>query len=169
MGMDNILNDSWWHPKTTIKNSTIHGNGLFATENIPANEVIFIAGGTVLSQADFQETKTTTQGLCLPLLGGEFYVVSAKGSQINHSCQPNLIVQGHNTWLTRRNIEQDEELTMDYSTFTDQDKLVIEKCSCRSSRCRSQIRLDDWKKASLQEFYGDHFSPDILEKINRNS
>ena len=66
---------------------------------------------------------------------------------INHSCDPNTEFDGHDNILARKEIQENEQLTIDYATFTvNFDQTFV--CGCGSSYCRKQIKKDDWKGIS---------------------
>ena len=74
-------------------------------------------------------------GFDIPLVGGS-------GAEfINHSCSPNCfaqIVKGHILYMSKRDIEKGEELTVDYRF--DNDSEVV-PCSCGAKKCRGTINL----------------------------
>jgi SET domain-containing protein len=56
----------------------------------------------------------------------------------NHSCDPNLVWDGAFAVSTCRDIETDEELTIDYAPMS-RGALSGEPCACGSSRCRGLL------------------------------
>ncbi len=83
----------------------------------------------------------------------------------NHSCDANLWMRDAVRIVARRNINQDEELTIDYALM-----IVVPwqmDCGCGASACRATITGDDWQLPELQLRYKDHFSPFINERIRR--
>ncbi len=69
----------------------------------------------------------------------------------NHSCDPNLALQGQIVLLAMRDVAPDEELTIDWATTDDGDHQMA--CRCGSARCRGTITGKDWMKPELQERY----------------
>jgi len=67
----------------------------------------------------------------------------------NHSCDPNIGVQGQIVLVALRDILAGEELTQDWAT-TDDD-LYEMQCNCGSSQCRQIITGKDWRKKELQQ------------------
>ncbi|MGB5024406.1 MAG: SET domain-containing protein-lysine N-methyltransferase, partial [Saprospiraceae bacterium] len=55
----------------------------------------------------------------------------------NHSCNPNTQYSGLNV-IASRDIEKNEELTLDYASFLD-DQMEAFVCTCGSPNCRSWI------------------------------
>jgi hypothetical protein len=84
----------------------------------------------------------------------------------NHSCDPNLWWAGPYTLTARRDIAADEELTNDYAISTDSAELVM-ACRCGSAECRGAIGGQDWRRADLQQRYGEHWVPALLRRIRR--
>ena len=83
----------------------------------------------------------------------------------NHSCDPNIGVQGQIVFVAMREIEAGEELTHDWAT-TDDDTYEME-CRCRARNCRQVITGQDWRKRELQEKYRGFFSWYLQDKIDR--
>jgi SET domain-containing protein len=81
----------------------------------------------------------------------------------NHSCDPNLAVQGQIVFVALRDIAAGEELTHDWAT-TDDDDYTLE-CRCGSVACRGIITGKDWKKTELQVKYAGRFSWYLQKKI----
>lgn len=72
---------------------------------------------------------------------------------INHSCDPNLVfAEGHSlNVIARRSIKEQEDLTLDYSTFCDYTMKPFQ-CFCNSDKCRGTVTPGQvpW------ETYGSH-------------
>ena len=84
----------------TIKNSNIHGKGVFSSRKIPKNKHIGIA-------------------IRMILLGNFPHITNGFGNMINHSYKPNCRVYYKKTdgnyWIiANKNIPKDTELTVDY-------------------------------------------------------
>jgi SET domain-containing protein len=88
-----------------------------------------------------------------------------EGSMIfsNHSCEPNIGVQGQIVVVALREIEAGEELTHDWAT-TDDDDYEME-CKCGSANCRKVITGKDWQRLDLQKKYQRFMSWYLVEKI----
>ena len=82
----------------------------------------------------------------------------------NHSCDPNIGVQGQIVFVALRRIPAGEELTHDWAT-TDDDDYVLE-CRCGARECRGTITGKDWRKKELQLKYRGRFSWYLQHKIN---
>ena len=161
---------SWVSDKLEMRDSTIHGKGVYAKEYIPKGEVVVIWGGELVSVSDFQNgigKKHTNVGITEDL-----YLVTANDDEMsiddfmNHSCNPNLWLDDEVTLSARRDISKDEELTFDYAIeIINEDYLMKNPCYCGAEKCRKQITGNDWKLKELHLEYGNHFSPFILKRI----
>jgi uncharacterized protein len=156
-------------PKTEVRDSPIHGKGLFAKESIAAGEIVAVKGGHILS---FGEWLT-----CGPNLGSSEIQISddlfiapveqaqREGSMLytNHSCDPNIAIQGQIVFVAMRDIAAGEELTHDWATADDLDYEM--ECNCGSPSCRGIVTGKDWMKKELQEKYKGWFCWFLQRKI----
>src|SRR6516165_3310796 len=69
----------------------------------------------------------------------------------NHSCEPNIGVQGQIVFVAMRDIAAGEELTHDWATTDDEDYRM--ECRCGAATCRKIVTGKDWQKPELQEKY----------------
>ena len=83
---------------------------------------------------------------------------------LNHSCDPNLGVQGQIVFVALRDITAGEELTFDYA-MTDDEPYEME-CNCRVSGCRKVITGADWMQGDLQRKYNGYFSWFIQRRLD---
>lgn len=162
-------NLSYISPKATVKESPIQGRGLFALEAIRKREIVCIKGGYIFDRQRLREVEKSL-GPAEIAIGEDFFIgpLSAEereGSMIfsNHSCDPNIGVQGQIIFVAMRDIEAGEELTHDWAT-TDDDTYEME-CKCGTSECRKVITGQDWKRKDLQEKYGEYLSWYLQQKI----
>ncbi len=157
--------------KAEIRESPIHGRGLFAVEGFEPDEIVAVKGGHVFNRLTLEEIA--------PLLGaaeiqigedlfiGPLDASEREGSMIysNHSCEPNIGVQGQIVFVAMRAVAPGEELTHDWAT-TDDDTYRME-CRCGAPTCRKIITGQDWRRKELQEKYGRYMSAYLLEKIRQ--
>jgi SET domain-containing protein len=129
-----------------IRKSKIHRYGVYAAERIPAQRKVIEYTGERISR---RETKIRGSGRFTYLFALDSYwtldgAVGGSGAEIiNHSCDPNLrstIRNGHILYISKREIQPGEELTVDYR-FSDDIGRV--KCSCGARNCRGQINLKE--------------------------
>ncbi|KAH7072907.1 SET domain-containing protein [Paraphoma chrysanthemicola] len=132
--------------------SAIHNWGLYAQENIAANDMIIEYVGEKVRQrvADLREVKYDQQGVGSSYLFriDEDTVIDATkmggiARFINHSCTPNCtakIIRVDNTKriviYALRDIGQDEELTYDYKFEREMDATDRIPCLCGSVGCK---------------------------------
>jgi uncharacterized protein len=129
-----------------IRNSRIHGRGVYALERIPARRKVIEYTGERISR---RETKRRGDGPLTYLFTLDDYwtidgAVGGSGAEIiNHSCDPNLyssIMKGHILYMSKRIIRPGEELTVDYR-FS--EKIEEVRCRCGAKRCRGVINLKE--------------------------
>jgi len=169
--------DCWLHPDVEVRRSPIAGDGLFALASIASDTPVSRLGGRLVTGPELDElfavaahqpsrqyvdSITVGEGLHLVLPPGN---PNGKG---NHSCDPNLWWAGAYTLTARRDVAADEELTNDYATSTDSPEFTM-ACSCRTPCCRSMISGLDWRCADLQQRYGDHWVPGLVQRIRQRS
>lgn len=164
---------SWVSPKATKKSgSKIHGNGLFALQDIVAGELIALKGGHLIDRETLEankqvinhsEMQITDELWLAPLTADEL-----EGSMIsvNHSCEPNMVVQGQIANVAYKDIAKGEEITADYGVSFDNKDFKME-CNCGSASCRAAITGLDWQKPELQEKYQGNFPWYIERKLNQ--
>lgn len=162
---------SYRSPKTEVRSSPIEGRGLFAVAPITQGEIVCVKGGSIFGR----ETLKTVAGELGPaeiqiaddLFIGPLRSEDRDGAMIfsNHSCEPNLGVEGQIVFVALRDIAAGEELTHDWAT-TDDDSYEME-CRCGAPACRKVITGQDWQKPELQEKYRGSFSWYLERKIRR--
>jgi uncharacterized protein len=127
-----------------IRDSGIHGRGVFAAESIPANRKVIEYTGERISA---RHADKRGHGQCTYYFSLDRYwvldgSVGGSGAElINHSCGPNLIsriMKGHILYMSLRRIRKGEELTVDYH-FSKSDETT--PCHCGSQNCRRTINL----------------------------
>ena len=129
-----------------VRQSRIHGRGVFALERIPANrKVIEYTGERISARA----AEKRGHGQCTYYFSLDRYwvldgAVGGSGAEyINHSCGPNLIsriMKGHILYMSLREIRRGEELTVDYHFSKNEETTP---CCCGSKNCRKTINLKE--------------------------
>lgn len=160
---------SYLSPKTVVKESPIHGRGLFAQSAISNDEIVAVKGGHIIS-LDLLEQLRPRLGAAEIQIADNLFICPANeeergGSMIfsNHSCDPNIGVHGQIVFVAMRDIAAGEELTHDWA-MTDDDDSSIE-CHCGSARCRGTVTGKDWQRPELQERYRGYFSLYLADKM----
>lgn len=127
--------------KWYIKNSLIHGRGVFANIPFKKGDLIDYLSGPLIkikeSEANniFPHSSQNWIGVGVNRwIDPELPFVS-----INHSCEPNVGIQGVRSFRALKNISKDEELVFDYA-ISEVDLLWRMTCSCSSPKCRKEVR-----------------------------
>ena len=81
----------------------------------------------------------------------------------NHSCDPNIGVQGQIVFVALRDIAAGQELTHDWATTDDDDYRM--ECRCGAQSCRKIITGQDWRRSDLQQKYAGYMSWYLTQKI----
>jgi len=167
-----MLSLSYRSPKTEVRQSKIHGRGLFATADIAEDEVVAVKGGHIVSREQLREQVTPRLGPGEIQIGDDLFITPVTqgqrdGSMLysNHSCNANLGMRGEITFVALRDIRAGEELTHDWATTDDDDYSV--QCNCGSAQCRGTLTGKDWQRPELQERYTGYFSVYLAAKIAR--
>ena len=163
---------SYRSPKTEVRESKIHGRGLFATADISEGEVVAVKGGHIISREQLRGQVTPRLGPVEIQIGDDLFITPVTqgqrdGSMLysNHSCNANLGMRGEITFVALRDIRAGEELTHDWATTDDDDYSL--QCKCGSPQCRGTLTGKDWQRPELQERYAGYFSAYLAEKIAR--
>jgi SET domain-containing protein len=160
---------SYRSPKTVVRRSRIVGRGLFAGTAIARGEIVCVKGGHLLTRAEFAQYRTVANDAELQVADDLFLapVTEAEFEDVmmflNHSCEPNVGIQGQIVFVAMRDIAAGEELTLDYATI-DHDCEPM-PCRCGAGSCRRLITGQDWQKPELQQKYDGYFAWYLLEKI----
>ena len=162
---------SYRSPKTTVRESQIHGRGLFATADIAKGEVVVVKGGHIVTREQLREI-TPKLGPVEIQIGDDLFIAPVTDEErelsmlySNHSCDANLGMRGEITFVAMRDIRAGEELTHDWCTTDDDDYSVT--CKCGSAKCRGILTGKDWQRPELQERYAGYFSAYLADKIGR--
>jgi len=155
------LNLSYFSRKVEKRTSAIEGRGLFAKQAIRRGEVVVVKGGYILTRAQRdqigRELGPSEVQITEDLFIGPVTMRQREGGMmhLNHSCEPNLGLQGQVVFVALRDIEADEELTGDYA-MTDDEPYEM-KCWCGTPSCRGTITGFDWLKPEIQNKYDGYF------------
>ena len=157
-------------PKTEVKPSPIQGRGLFARDAIRCGEIVAVKGGHVLPASVWRELERTLGPaeiqIAEDLVIAPVTEAERDGAMLytNHSCDPNIAVQGQIVLVAMRDIAAGEELTHDWATTDDGEYTMA--CRCGSARCRGTITGKDWMDPALQARYRGWFCWFLQRKID---
>ena len=163
---------SYLSPKTEVRESKIHGRGLFATADIAKDEIVAVKGGHIVNRETLREKVTPHLGPVEIQIDEDLFIAPVteeerEGSMLysNHSCNPNLGMRGEITFVAMRDIRTGEELTHDWA-MTDDDDYSVE-CKCGAPNCRKILTGKDWQRPDLQKRYAGYFSTYLADRIAR--
>jgi uncharacterized protein len=161
---------SYLSPKTEVRESKIHGRGLFAIADIAKDEIVAVKGGHIVDEKILRKKITPVLGPVEIQIGDDLFIAPVTKEErelsmlySNHSCDPNLGVRGEITFVAMRDICAGEELTHDWA-MTDDDDYSIE-CNCGAPDCRKTLTGKDWQRPDLHERYAGYFSAYLAHKI----
>ncbi len=156
--------------KTQVRESRIHGRGLFATTDIAKNEIVAVKGGHIISREGLREI-TPRLGPVEIQIDDHLFIAPVmeeerEGSMLysNHSCDANLGIRGEITFVAMRDIHAGEELTHDWAMTDDDDDYAVE-CKCGAPNCRGRLTGKDWQRPELQKRYAGYFSAYLARRI----
>ena len=167
-----MLRLSYRSPKTEVRESKIHGRGLFATTDIAKNEIVAVKGGHIVDRETLRHKVTPRLGPVEIQIDDNLFIARVTDEErelsmlySNHSCDANLGIRGEITFVAMRNISAGEELTHDWA-ITDDDDYSVE-CKCGAPNCRGILTGKDWQRSELQQRYAGYFSAYLADKIAR--
>ena len=161
---------SYRSAKTEVRESKIHGRGLFAIADIAKNEIVAIKGGHIVDRKSLREEITPLLGPVEIQIGDDLFIAPVSDEErelsilySNHSCDPNLGVRGEITFVAMRDLSAGEGLTHDWA-MTDDDDYSL-RCNCGVPDCRKILTGKDWQRPDLQKRYSGYFSAYLARKI----
>jgi SET domain-containing protein len=141
-----------------VQSSGVHGKGVFATRHMAAGETVIEYVGEVITMAEAirrhpHDAHNPDHTFYFHLDDGRVIDALYGGNDskwINHSCRPNCVpdlVKGRVFIKTRRPVFRGEELTFDYSLFSDEPMTEALKaryaCRCGARKCRGTMLNTD--------------------------
>ena len=164
------MNLTYISPKAEKRGSDIDGRGLFARELISKSDIVVIKGGYVMTKTQRdkvgEELGPSEIQVTEDLFFGPSILDEREGGMmhLNHSCEPNVGVQGQIVFIALRDIAKDEELTFDYA-MTDDEPYEM-RCNCGTTSCRGVVTGRDWMKPVVQRKYDGYFSWFIQRRVD---
>src|ERR1044071_1753252 len=96
---------SYRSPKADVRESKIHGRGLFATADIDKDEIVAVKGGHIVDGKTLREKITPVLGPVEIQIDDDLFVAPVTDQErelsmlyLNHSCDSNLGVGGEITF-----------------------------------------------------------------------
>jgi SET domain-containing protein len=125
-----------------IRKSEIEGRGVFAGKDIQKGEIVIRWNCKELTSEE-AKILPETEKKYLTFVDKKYYLMLPPARYVNHSCNPNTFVKDFCD-VAKRNIQNGEEITTDYSATMDTTESM--NCKCNSHNCRKIIR------ASITQF-----------------
>jgi hypothetical protein len=142
-----------------IKDSPIQGKGLFSEVDIKKGTVLFeIVGQRIRHPYD---PALSSQNPNWIGVGHEEWLMLGPGDiaiYLNHSCNPNVMINDKLELITMTPVKAKEELLLDYST-TELDPFWKMECNCGATECRKILRSFQFLPYDLQKKYGKYIAP----------
>jgi len=156
----------WFDRRLGMRQSPIHGTGLFALEDVYSGErLMWVTGGIVYTREDWRSDKVrlAADQYNEEQLDDNLFIATPKALHyyVNHSCDPNMLNQ-----IAWHDIRAGEEITTDYAYGGADPNYLLEPCQCGTALCRGRLTGNDWKLPELQERYRGYFTPH-LERLIR--
>ena len=144
--------------RIAVRNSLIHGRGVFALKRIPKGTRIIEYKGMLITDKEADRRYSRIQAhsphtMLFSVDDGLVIDATRKGNSarwINHSCAPNCEIEEehHRVFIeSRRDIPAGEELTYDYNLQIGEKHTKTAKrehaCFCGSRRCRGTMLGED--------------------------
>ena len=124
-----------WEEFVKVKNSKIHGKGIFASKNIPEDELVMVIRGELITGKECERREEEDNNVYI-FWNGRYYIDTVntdKIKYINHDCEPNCIVLERDkeslNLVSSREIKKGEEITMDYGYDE-----IYDGCTCNTCR-----------------------------------
>ncbi len=144
------------------------GHGVFAIAPVTKGTVVAMFGGTVVTGEQLESVPEDLQSLSIQIEENLFLVstVIGPGDHVNHSCNPNVGMDGQIGLITMRDIAPGEEITFDYA-MCDSAPYDEFDCMCEAPDCRLHVTGKDWQISELREKYDGYFSPYLQRKVDK--
>src|SRR6476620_6069788 len=121
--------------KVVVRDSPIHGQGVFAARRIEPGEVIIDGCREVLSDEAVNVLRQEERAF-LSVMDGRNILMKPPARFVNHSCNPNARGTDRHDIATRV-IEAGEEVTVDY--VAEQVTGLRLECHCKAPNCRGGL------------------------------
>ena len=125
-------NNQYYYDNVEVKESPVHGKGIFAAGDIPEEKIILVIEGEVIDGNECERREEEENNVYIFWNGDECYIDtnnSSKIKYINHDCDPNCYVEEKDEkslyLISLREIKAGEELTIDYGY-----EEIYETCNC---------------------------------------
>ena len=126
-----LFEESYLEKYLEVRESSVHGKGIFTTVDIPADEIICIIHGEVIDENECVRREEEENNVYI-FWNGESYIDTANNSlvrHLNHLCAPNCYVDDRDEstlfLVAQNDIKAGEELSIDYDY-----EEIYDYCNC---------------------------------------
>ena len=150
-----------------VRDSVIHGKGVFTTAYTPKHSVISRVNivRKITDENRLDPDKGELEHHCHWYADGTTVLVGEPHRYLNHSCEPNTFyytVNNASYLIAMCDIQEDEELTLEYSVTNFGGK--VWDCKCGSPNCRGRHRCGfHYMSESRQMQYLPYLDPIIVK------
>lgn len=157
-------------PKVKLAEAPKYGpneRGLFAAAPIRKDEVIGIWEGDIYIADKATnlpcDEKACPRDYALQIGPKEYQYTEEVIKYTNHSCEPNTGYNASGAMVAMRDIEEGEEILIDYEMSENSDFTLI--CKCGNTTCRRNIGAFKNLPQSLKEKYKDYLAPWLRSEV----
>ncbi len=137
----NLIKNSTFEKYIFVRESEIHGEGLFTSVDIPAGEKIVVISGDIITSKECVRRENEEDNVYIFWVNDDCYIdtsMSKKIKYLNHHCDFNCDIidrDAESLYLVAyRDIKKGEELTIDYGYDE-----IYEYCKCGKCIYREAI------------------------------
>lgn len=147
----------------TVKKSAIHGSGLFLLKPVKKGGFISYVKGDICKMDNKTEQDALANSCWIGVSKNIWIDPHLPYRFINHSCNPSAGIRGKVTLVALKNLEVDDEVTLDYSTIEGDPRWYM-NCSCGESNCRKKIKSIEFLPKKIFDRYFP-FIPTYFKKF----
>jgi uncharacterized protein len=153
---------SYLAPTATVRDSPMHGSGLFAVEPMAMGDIVAMNGGYIAERARHETRQPSLGPAARPLAAGCFIgpmteAERAGGMICSHpACDPHIGVHGQIMFVAMRPLQPGEAVTHDWAT--PDAETYARPCHCGAANCRGMMTGHDWRRREVPEKDQDDMS-----------
>lgn len=140
------------------KETDNYGKSIFAAREFKCGETVFVVSGPIVKNPTIYTVPIDFNLFIDPLPPGKF---------LNNSCEPSCGIKNRTEVVAIRNLEKDEEITIDYAMIVlDYDRARLKQdltCRCGSKICRGKFGSYENLSDELKQKYAGFISDYLLK------
>lgn len=160
---------SWISSRLERRIRTQGDFGIFANSIIKSGDVLTVMTGAICNSRQLFEFSEVWRSRAIQIEDDLFQIsvrLDEPADYVNHSCEPNAGIRGQIITVAMRDIEADEEITIDYAMIDGKGFDEFD-CQCGSKKCRKKISGQDWMNPELWRRYEGYFSDYLARRISK--